>query len=122
MKDKLPKPVVGGGELKLPAGGPATSSLSQLKLLPGRVLVEPVDFVESDLIIIPEGFGEDKDKATLGKGKIVALGPSPDVKQPVNVKIGDVVLHRGQHESRTIVIDGRSLRAIALREIQAVVE
>jgi co-chaperonin GroES (HSP10) len=63
---------------------------------------------------------------TLGRGIVLAMGPpalsKKGVEVPPNFKVGDEVLHIGQHVSRDSWNNGERVRYCAQEEVQCVIE
>lgn len=102
-RDRTPRPV-NYERIEPQAWGPSTAPVSAVRLLRGRVLVEPLEAAESSLIVVVK-LGRDQDK-TLARGRVVAMGPPMLTKRghevPHGFEVGDVVLHVGQHRSRDV--------------------
>lgn len=106
------------------AWGPADVVPEQVRLLRGRVLVEPLEAVQSSLIVLVDSGKHDQ--KSLAIGLVVALGPPMLTKHGHEVshgfEVGDVVLHVGQHRSRDVELADGKYRSVAQEEVQGVVE
>lgn len=149
LKANGPKPVH-YERIEPQSWGASTATVSAVRLLRGRVLVEPLEVVQSSLIIVVDSGKHDQ--KSLAIGLVVAMGPPMQkrircphclndgaacdacnneevegdgfvyVDIPHGFEVGDVVLHVGQHRSRDVELANSVYRVIAQEEVQAVVE
>lgn len=108
-----------------------------MRLLRGRTLIRPTgdsggfNYELSKLgLVTPDTYAFDprqqKNQNSLGRGVVVAMGPPAFDKKHREVlpdyKVGDEVIHIGQHISREVVVDGELLRSCSQEEVCAVIE
>ena len=98
---------------------PVSAEAAQIRPLADKVIVERVDKRRSGGIIIPESA---KDKAR--EGLVVGVGPGrnteSDVRIPVDVRVGDVVLF-GKYSGTEVNIDGEEFLIMRESDILAIV-
>ena len=100
-----------------------SEKLNKLRPLEDRIVVEPVNEMETTAsgIIIPDSVTKGKPK----KGKVVAVGAGKyddsGKRVPMDVKIGDVVLLEDWGATE-IKIDGKELYVIDVGRVLAIVE
>jgi co-chaperonin GroES (HSP10) len=120
-RELLPKPVK-YETIRLPEWGAADVDISEVKLLPGRVIVRVKSDQHSDLIWLPTVRAGG---LSLGLGEVVAMGPPARTRKghpiPPGFKVGDILLHQAQHTSRSVPLRGETLRAVAQAEVVAVI-
>ncbi len=102
-------------------GAPARDlSVSQLRLLRGRVLVKLLPEVESTLVLIDTRQARE---AVMHLGVVVAMGPPALDKRSNEIAphfaIGDTVAFLAQHKSRDVELD-ETYVALAQKEIEGV--
>lgn len=102
--------------------------MSRLRLLRGRVMIEPiVERVSPGGIHAPDQAIDARSRGnSLGRGRVVMMGPPAFAKDGVSEVLpdfgeGDVVLFVGQHVSRIIEWEGRKVHMVAQEEVQACV-
>ena len=92
-----------------------------VKWLRGRVVVEVLPDVTSDVLVVP--FSEDRARR-VGPAKVVAIGPPAlDRKgrpEPYGFEVGAMVYVVLPHKSRAIEMGGRSLHVVSHGEVELV--
>ena len=105
--------------------------------LRGRVIVRPTgdsggyaDSFRRAGLVMPDTLAFDarneKNQNSLGRGIVVAMGPPARTKKGVEIppgfKVGDEVIHIGQHLSRLYQWNGEECRACSQEEVCGVIE
>lgn len=105
--------------------------------LRGRIIIRPTgdsggyeDQFRRAGLVMPDALQFDprreRNQNSLGRGIVIAMGPpalGEDGREKVpGFRVGDEVLHIGQHKSRNVMWNGEECRACSQEEVCAVLE